>query len=55
MFEEKTLYAVGSRAKKDKVLPWDVCRAAVFFPTRADIMECEDMCVDMFAQAGQIV
>ena len=55
MFEEKTVYVVGSHAKDDTVLPWDVCHAAVFFPTRADILESEDLCVKMFAQAGQIV
>ena len=44
MLEEKTSWLVCSRAKKDKVLPWDVCRAALFFPTRADIMESQDDC-----------
>ena len=44
MLEEKTSWLVCSRAKKDKILPWDVCRAALFFPTRADIMESQDDC-----------
>ena len=30
MFEEKTSWLVGSRAKDDKVMPWDMCRAAYY-------------------------
>ena len=44
MSEEKTTWLVCSRAKKDTVLPWDVCRADLFFPTRANTMESQDDC-----------
>ena len=52
MFEEKTSWLVGSRAKDDKVMPWDMCRAAIFYPTRKDIVEAEDVSVSMSVQVA---
>jgi hypothetical protein len=42
MFEEKLSRAIGGK-DEDKVLPWDLLRAAVFYPSRVDIMETDDL------------
>ena len=43
MFEEK-LSSAPSGNDEDKVFPWDLLRAAVFYPSRADIMKTDDLC-----------
>ena len=54
MFEEKTSCLVSSRSEEDKVLPWDICRAELFFPTRTDILEAQEMATDVAVTAASI-
>ena len=45
LFEEKQSNGVsGSRRKEDKVLPFDLLRAELFYPTRAENRQTHDMC-----------
>ena len=44
MWMERTSHVV-SKKSEDKVLPYDLLRAALFYPTRADIVETDDNCV----------
>ena len=42
MFTEKRSNPLCSRSKDDKVLPYDLLRAMMFFPTRVDIRQSQD-------------
>ena len=39
MFEEQQSFPVGSQAEEDKVYPYDLLRAELYFPTRKDILQ----------------
>ena len=39
MFEEKRGNILSSRLEEDKVLPYDLLRAELFYPTRADVRQ----------------
>ena len=54
MFERKTSYVIGSRKEEDQVLPWDDLRAAVFYPTRKDIIQTNDFCPQLAVEAATV-
>ena len=39
MFEERQRCTVGSQAEEDKLYPYDLLRAELYFPTRKDIFQ----------------
>ena len=39
MFEEQHSCPVGSQSEKDKLFPYDLLRAELYFPTRKDIIQ----------------
>ena len=43
IFEEKHSIPIGSRKFKDKVLPWDMLRDELFYPSRKDIIQSNMM------------
>ena len=47
MFENKTSNPIGCWEEADKVIPYDEVRAAVFFPTRVDIRQTHDLCLEL--------
>ena len=47
MYEEHTSNPVGKYAEEDKTLPYDVMRAAVFYPTRRDIVQSTDLSLQL--------
>ena len=50
MFEEKRGNVLSSRSEEDKVLPYDLLRAELFYPTRVDVRQT----VDVACQLGEI-
>merc|ERR1712086_306158 len=42
IFEEKRSRPIGSMLDNDKVLPYDLLRAQLFYPTRVDIRQSHD-------------
>jgi len=49
MFEDKLS---KTRWSDEKVLPWDHLRAAVFYPSRADIVQTHDLCCQLAVVAS---
>eukprot|EP00957_Ditylum_brightwellii_P105449 8038795-Ditylum_brightwellii.AAC.1 len=47
IFEEKQSHAQGTKGGDHTVLPWDELQASVFYPTRKDICQTEDLCCEM--------
>ena len=43
MFEEKTSYPMCSFNENDKVLPYDLLKLQLFYPTRVDIRESHEL------------
>ena len=54
MFEDRQGCVVGSSCKEDKVLPWDLLKAQLFYPTRCDIVQSQDDCVELASEAAQV-
>ena len=55
MFEEKTSNPVGCWNEANKVLPYDLLRAAVFYPTRCDIRQSQDYSLDLCVKVATIM
>ena len=51
MWMERSGHAV-SKKSEDKVLPFDLLRAALFYPTRADIVETDELCSQLAVVAA---
>eukprot|EP00956_Cyclotella_meneghiniana_P011123 scaffold15566_cov34-Cyclotella_meneghiniana.AAC.1 len=53
MFEEKLGNVVeNTKSEDDKVLPYDLIRAAVFYPDRDDIRKTDDLCRELAVTAA---
>ena len=54
MFEHKKSNPIGCYSEEDKVLPWDLLRSAVMFPTRRDILQSNTFTSELAVQAAVI-
>ena len=54
MFEERTSSRVVNSKLVEKVLPWDMLRSELFYPTRLDIVESTNYSVELASEAASI-
>ena len=54
MFKEKLSLLVGSKKEEDKVLPWDLLRSELFYPTRVDLIQTNEYASELGAEAAAI-
>ena len=53
MFNNKQGSLVGSRKEEDKVLPWDLLRSELFYPTTKDIVNTKSFLLNSHANKRQ--
>ena len=54
MFNEKRSGLVGSCTKEDRILPWDLLKSELFYPTRKDVLQTNSFCPDLASEAACI-
>ena len=54
MFDEKSSNLVGPCTKEERVLPWDMVRTELFYPTRVDMLETTSVVPELASEAGAI-
>ena len=54
MFEGSKGCLVDSRREVDKVLPWDILRCELFYPTRRDIVQTLPASIELASEAAQV-
>ena len=54
MFENNQVSLEGSRKEDDKVLPWDLLRYELFYPTRKDIVYTHSFYIELTCEAASI-
>ena len=54
VFEKKQGSLMGSRKEEYKVLPWDILRYELFYPTFKDIFDIKSFCIELTCEAVSI-
>jgi hypothetical protein len=54
MFSEKRSNLVGPCTKEERVLPWEMVRSEMFYPTRVDLIETTTFVPELASHAGAI-
>ena len=51
MFEEQTSYVVGEKTDIKKVLPWEITRREIMYPTRRDVVLVSELSCELAVAA----